>query len=74
MPVLRHGPHLRLIVEDDLGWHESVCGNSNAAQVAERWGARDYQNARNEWHQNGYDASSSSWPNTVWAAPTWPPT
>ena len=44
------------IVEDDLGWHESVCGNSNAAQVAERWGARDYQNARNEWHQNGYDA------------------
>ncbi|SDS35862.1 hypothetical protein SAMN05216271_1743 [Halopseudomonas sabulinigri] len=44
------------IVEDQLGWHETVCGNSNAAQVAERWGARDYQEARNDWHQNGYDA------------------
>jgi len=44
------------ITEDSLGWHETVCGNSNAAQVAERWGARDYQNNRNDWQQNGYDA------------------
>lgn len=44
------------IVADDLGWHETVCGNSNAAAVAERWGARDYQAHRNQWHQNGYDS------------------
>lgn len=44
------------IVEDSLGWHESVCGNANAATVAARWGARDYQHDRNAWHQNGYDA------------------
>lgn len=44
------------IVEDSLGWHETVCGNSHADQVAERWGARDYQRDRNEWHQNGHDA------------------
>ncbi|MBR9885783.1 MAG: urea carboxylase-associated family protein [Oceanospirillales bacterium] len=44
------------IVEDSLGWHETVCGNSHADQVAARWGKRDYQNDRNDWHQNGYDA------------------
>jgi urea carboxylase-associated protein 2 len=44
------------IVEDDLGWHETVCGNSRPDQVAERWGRRDYQSQSNEWHQNGQDA------------------
>lgn len=44
------------IVEDSLGWHETVCGNSRADQVAERWGGRDYQHDRNDWHQNGHDA------------------
>jgi uncharacterized protein len=44
------------IVADTLGWHETVCGNSHPQQVAQRWGARDYQRDRNDWHQNGYDA------------------
>ena len=44
------------IVADDLGWHETVCGNSRAELVDERWGHRDYQNDRNAWHQNGHDA------------------
>ena len=44
------------IVEDDVGWHESVCGNINAEQVAKRWGGRDYQADRNDWQQNGQDA------------------
>lgn len=44
------------IVDDDLGWHESVCGNIDARQVAQRWGRRDYQADRNAWHQNGHDA------------------
>jgi len=44
------------VVADSLGWHDTVCGNSNAEQVAERWGARDYQRDSNQWHQNGYDA------------------
>jgi len=44
------------IVEDDPGWHETVCGNSRADQVAQRWGPRDYQRDRNAWHQNGHDA------------------
>ena len=44
------------VIEDTLGWHDSVCGNTHAEQVAERWGKRDYQTARNDWHQNGTDA------------------
>lgn len=44
------------IVEDSLGWHETICGNSQPEHIAERWGKRDYQNDRNTWHQNGHDA------------------
>jgi len=44
------------IIEDDLGWHETVCGNSHASHIEGKWGARDYQKDRNEWMQNGYDA------------------
>jgi urea carboxylase-associated protein 2 len=44
------------IIQDDLGWHETVCGNSHADTVAQRWGMRDYQTDRNQWHQNGNDS------------------
>lgn len=44
------------ITADSFGWHDTVCGNSHASHVAEKWGARDYQADRNDWHQNGYDA------------------
>lgn len=44
------------IVADDLGWHETICGNTTAAMVASRWGPRSYQQDRNAWHQNGHDA------------------
>lgn len=44
------------IVEDSLGWHETVCGNSNAQMIAARWDDRNYQRDRNSWNQNGYDS------------------
>jgi len=44
------------IIADDLGWHDTVCGSSHAAQIAARWGGRDYQQQRNAWQQNGTDA------------------
>jgi urea carboxylase-associated protein 2 len=44
------------IVDDDLGWHETIAGNSHASHIAKRWGTRDYQTDRNAWHQNGHDA------------------
>ena len=44
------------VVADDLGWHETLCGNVTADQVSSLWGARNYQEDRNDWHQNGHDA------------------
>jgi urea carboxylase-associated protein 2 len=44
------------IVADTCGWHDTVCGNSTARLVAERWGEKSYQQYRNEWTQNGHDA------------------
>lgn len=44
------------VIEDDAGGHDTVCGNSNSEQVASQYGRRDYQNDRNDWHQNGHDA------------------
>lgn len=44
------------IIEDTLGWHETVCGNTHASHIEAKWGERDYQNDRNDWFQNGHDA------------------
>ena len=42
------------IVSDTSGWHDSVCGNTTKAAVAEKWGETSYQANRNDWQQNGY--------------------
>jgi urea carboxylase-associated protein 2 len=44
------------IVEDSVGWHDTVCGNSNRKLVDRRWGTKTYQEHRNGWTQNGHDA------------------
>lgn len=44
------------IIEDDFGWHESVCGNSHASHIQGKWAERDYQVDSNLWKQNGYDS------------------
>jgi urea carboxylase-associated protein 2 len=44
------------IVEDTVGWHDTVCGNSTQQLVAQRWGEKNYQAYRNDWTQNGLDA------------------
>jgi urea carboxylase-associated protein 2 len=44
------------IIEDTVGWHETVCGNCDRALVAGRWGEKSYQTHRNEWTQNGQDS------------------
>jgi urea carboxylase-associated protein 2 len=44
------------IIEDTHGWHDTVCGSSTKAKVAERWGDVSYQAARNDWQQNGHDS------------------
>lgn len=44
------------IVADDVGWHDTVCGNTTKAMVAERWGTKSYQDFRNDWTLNGHDS------------------
>jgi len=44
------------IVDDTVGWHETVCGNLTKAMIAEKWGEHSYQDYGNNWHQNGYNS------------------
>lgn len=44
------------IVSDSFGWHDTVCGNTTKASVAEKWGDHSYQDNRNDWYQNGQDS------------------
>lgn len=44
------------IEQDTFGWHDTVCGTMNACLAEQRFGALNYQQARNERHQNGYDS------------------
>jgi len=41
------------IVEDTCGWHDTVCGVSDAALVRARYGEARYQEHRNAFHRNG---------------------
>ena len=44
------------IIEDDFGWHDTVCGNITKEKIKQRWGELTYQQAHNEWRQNGYNS------------------
>ena len=44
------------IVDDSCGWHDTICGVSNAALVRERYGEARYQEHRNALHRNGRDS------------------
>jgi uncharacterized protein len=49
------GRLLASITADSVGWHDTVCGHSDAAQVLRKYGAKNFQQARNEWHRNARD-------------------
>ena len=44
------------ITADTAGWHDPLGGCDDAAAVAEKYGALDYQTARNSWHQDPLQA------------------
>lgn len=44
------------IVEDTVGWHETVCGNTTKEMVKQKWGEKTYQEFHNGWNQNGYNS------------------
>jgi uncharacterized protein YcgI (DUF1989 family) len=50
------GRLLASITTDGAGWHDTVCGHSDARLVAEKYGVKDFQMARNDWQRNARDA------------------
>ena len=44
------------IVEDSVGWHETVCGNTTSKSTKAKWGEKTYQDYHNDWNQNGYNS------------------
>lgn len=49
------GRALFSITGDTLGWHDPLGGHDTAAHVAKKWGDKNYQTARNDWHRNSRD-------------------
>lgn len=47
------GRVLASITADTAGWHDTVCGCSDARLVAEKYGVKNYQTARNDFYRNG---------------------
>lgn len=50
------GRVLASLTADTVGWHDTVCGASDAKLVAAKYGAKNYQAARNDYHRNARDA------------------
>lgn len=44
------------VTGDTVGWHDPLAGFSNARLVLERYGARSYQEYRNDCYKNGRDS------------------
>lgn len=49
------GRLLASITADMVGWHDTVCGHSDAARVLAKYGEHNYQQAHNDWYRNGRD-------------------
>ena len=41
------------IVEDDFGWHDTVCGTLSEKTLKEKYAVRSYQDCHNEWTLSG---------------------
>ena len=50
------GRVLASVTHDSCGWHDTITGHATAGHVAARWGARSYQEARNEWRRSAREA------------------
>jgi urea carboxylase-associated protein 2 len=43
------------ITEDTCGWHDTLCGATDARLTAAKYGIAEYQEKRNDWYRNGRD-------------------
>jgi urea carboxylase-associated protein 2 len=44
------------ITDDTCGWHDTLCGLSNQAMVAQKFGVAAFADRRNEYFKNGYES------------------
>lgn len=49
------GRVLMSMTHDDCGWHDTICGTTDARMIAEQYGELDFQTARNDYRRNGRD-------------------
>lgn len=50
------GRVLMSMTHDSAGYHDTICGTTNAATITALFGANSYQQARNDYHRNGRDS------------------
>jgi urea carboxylase-associated protein 2 len=50
------GRILMSVTDDTCGWHDVICGVSDARLIEARFGRKPYQEARNDFHRNGRDS------------------
>jgi urea carboxylase-associated protein 2 len=50
-----NGRVLASIVEDSLGWHDTITGLTTRAMTDEKYGATSYQQQGNEWLRSGFE-------------------
>jgi urea carboxylase-associated protein 2 len=50
-----NGRVLASIVEDSLGWHDTICGLTTRAMTDEKYGVTTYQEQRNDWLRCGIE-------------------
>lgn len=43
------------MTHDDCGWHDTICGTTDASMIADQYGELDFQTARNDYRRNGRD-------------------
>jgi len=50
------GRVLASVIGDNIGWHDTISGMSNAALVEKKYGKANYQQAHNDMHRNARDS------------------
>lgn len=43
------------IIDDSVGWHDTICGITDAAMISAQYGASSYQTHRNQMYRSGKD-------------------
>jgi uncharacterized protein len=49
------GRVLASIVDDSVGWHDTICGVTDAEMIEEKYGKASFQTHRNDMYRNGKD-------------------